>query len=195
MSNLVLPSLPGVTIDIRRAPEWQSTIQTSVSGRSLGLTAYSYPLWKYRLSYEFLRTGALAELEQIVAFFNLHRGRTDTWLFFDSDDGTVVDQQIALGDGSTTSFQLVRAIGGYIEPIFNVKQFNNVKVGGTPTGAYSNAGGGRILFAAPPASGQPITWSGQFYRRCRFDADLMETERFLNGLWKLQKLEFTTVKG
>jgi uncharacterized protein (TIGR02217 family) len=195
MSNLVFPTLPGCSIEVKRAPYWESNIQTSVSGRSIGLTAMTYPKWKYKLSYEFLRAGAQAELQQIVAFFNTHRGRTDTWLFFDEDDYQVTDQQIGLGDGSTTSFQLLHSFGSYIEPIFNVKQFDSVKVGGVATGAYSDAGGGRILFSAAPAAGQPITWSGQFYRRCRFDADTLDTEKFLYRLWKLKTLEFTTEKG
>lgn len=195
MSNLIFPTLPGASIDVKRSPSWQSTVQRSVSGRALGVTAYTYPLWKYRVSFEFLRAGAVAELEQIVGFFNKHRGRTDTWLFFDEDDYLVTGQQIGLGDGVTTSFQLVRSYGGFVEPISEPKQFDSMTVGGVETPLYSHAGGGRILFAAAPGAGQPIVWGGQFYRRCRFDQDALDTEKFLYRLWRAKSVDFTTEKG
>lgn len=366
MSNLVFPTLPGASIDVKRSPSWESNVQRSVSGRSIGITAFTYPLWKYRVSFEFLRADSVGELEEIVGFFNKHRGRTDTWLFLDEDDYLVANQQIGLGDGVTTSFQLVRSYGGFVEPITEPKQFDSVKVGGVekssaprtnifkhsteadtnngwflgtnltrigkttaPDGSntatvystgstgnafvqqlvslaanttytlsvwaklisgsapsagaliisdhdidgsgtitagertqlgwsgldgtwrrfsltftniaavsagqylctefgngaqiaiwgaqletgtlatafiptsenpvtitdFSHAGGGRILFATPPAAGLAITWSGQFYRRCRFDDDALDTEKFLYRLWRAKSVDFTTEKG
>lgn len=195
MSNLVFPSLPGLSIEVRRMPRWDSTVQTSISGRSLALTAFTYPLWQYRLSFEFLRAGAEAELQQLVGFFNQHRGRVDTWLYLDEDDHTVTAQQIGVGDGVTTSFQLLFDLGGYVEPIHNPKQFDSVTVGGVATPLYSHAGGGRILFSSPPGAGLPVAWSGEFYRRCRFEADTLDATRFLQDLWSAKSIEFMTVKG
>lgn len=194
MSNLIFPSLPGASIEIKRSPYWESTVQRSVSGRSLGITAYTYPLWKYRVGFEFLRAGSFAELEQIVGFFNKHRGRTDTWLFFDEEDYLVTSQQIGLGDGVTTAFQLVRSFGDFIEPITEPKQFNSMTVAGIETPLYAHAGGGRILFSAAPGAGQPIVWGGEFYRRCRFDDSTLDAERFLWRLWRAKTVEFTTEK-
>lgn len=219
MSNLVFPALPGVAVERSRGPVWKSSAQESISGKVRAITAYTYPRWKYKLSFEFLRAGAQAELQQIVGFFNKHRGRVDTWLFLDEDDCTATAQQIGLGDGVTTTFQLVRDYGGYIEPISDVQSITSLTVGGATMNAsldeaaaeslsldflsgiysvwqndYAYVGNGRITFATPPPAGVPVVWTGTFYRRCRFDSDALDTERFLWQLWKAKSVEFTTEK-
>lgn len=130
MSNYVFPSLPGLSIEVSRYPVWESTVQTSVSGRSLGITNQTYPRYRYKLAFEFLRSGAKQELEALVALFNRMRGRADTFLYLDEDDNSVVSQQIGIGDGSTTSFQLLRSLGGFVEPIGEAKSISAVTVGG-----------------------------------------------------------------
>lgn len=219
MSNLLFPSLPGISIERPRAPVWKSTVQESVSGKVVAITAQTYPRWKYKLSFEFLRAGAHAELQQIVGLFNQMRGRVDTFLFMDEDDCTATAQQIGLGDGVTTTFQLVRAFGGFIEPVGNIQAITSLTVGGVVQGQsladaidetlsldfltgtysawqndYAYVGNGRITFTTPPPAGAPILWSGTFYWRCRFDLDLLDTERFLWQLWKAKSVEFTTEK-
>lgn len=195
MSNYIFPSLPGISIERTRSPVWSSTVQETISGRTMGLTCQTYPRWKYKLSFEVLRSGALQELEAIVGLFNKVRGRTDTFLFQDEDDAAINGQQIGVGDGVTSTFQLVRSFGDFIEPISDVNTITAVTVGGTPVSTYSYVGAGRISFLTPPASGLAVAWSGSFYRRCRFDTDELSADRFLWQLWRARSVEFTTVKA
>lgn len=220
MSNLVFPLLPGVSIERSRTPIWDSTVQKTAAGRLLGLTCQTYPRWKYKLSFEFLRSGAYQELEAIVGLFNQMRGRADTFLFYDEDDNTTVSQQIGVGDGATTSFQLLRNLGGFVEPVDEAQTIASLTVGGATMNAsldecaaeslsldftsdsysvwandYAYVGGGRVLFNTPPAAGQAIAWSGTYYHRCRFDSDEIGFDRFLWKLWKAKTVEFTTEKG
>lgn len=220
MSNLIFPTLPGVSIEVGKTPIWKSTVHESVSGCQVSASSMTYPRWRYRLSYEVLRSGAQAELQQLVGFFNRHRGRADTWLFFDDEDCVATDQQFGVGDGVTTDFYLVRGFGGFIEPVTDIKTISSVTAGGVPmhdlleeaadeslsldflTGTYqvwqadyAYAGGGRVQFATAPAAGVPLRWSGEFYRRCRFVEDELDVERFLYRLWKAKTVEFETHKG
>lgn len=200
MSNLVFPALPGLKWSSFRTPMWSNTVKTTDSGREFARSAWSSPRWSYRLQYEFLRADALGELQQLVGFFNTHRGDFDTWLFLDVDDSTALDQQIGVGDGVTTQFQLLRGYGGYVEPVY--EPFTSgagtpvVKVGGVLQVAgtdYTLGANGLVTFAAAPASGA-ITWSGSFYWRCRFKQSQIEFEQFMRQLWSARAVEFITRK-
>lgn len=220
MSNLVFPSLPGISIEMSRTPIWKSIVHESVSGCSVSASSMTYPKWKYRLQFEVLLAGAEKHLQQLVGFFNRHGGRADTWLFFDEEDCTATNQQFGVGDGVTTAFYLAREMGGFVEPVTDIKQIDQMWVGATPVydsvdGAvdatlsldflaqqysvwendYAYAGNGRVQFTTAPPLGQPLIWSGQFYRRCRFDRDELDAERFLYELWRAKSIEFTTDKG
>lgn len=220
MSNLVFPTLPGVSIEMFKSPIWKSIVHESVSGCVVTATAMTYPKWRYRLHFDVLRAGAEVELQQLVGFFNRHGGRADSWLFFDEEDCTATAQQFGVGDGVTTSFYLARTLGGFVEPVTDIKQIDSLTVGGAvmspsldgatdeslaldfTAGTYSiwqndytYSGNGRIQFTTAPAAGVPLVWSGQFYRRCRFTQDELNTERFLFQLWNARSVEFETHKG
>lgn len=193
MSNLLFPNLPGINIERVRSPYWDSKVQRSVSGKALGFTAYTYPLWKYKLKFEVLRSNSLAELQQIVGLFNRVYGRTDTFLFLDEDDYSATDQTIGIGDGVTKAFRLTRTYGEFIEPLAKAAHVDNVKVAGSPVTGFTESDGMLSLLSAPEV-GQEIKWSGTFYFRCRFNADTIDFDRFLWQLWKAGNVEFTTEK-
>jgi len=120
MSNLLYPVLPGLTWSKFRTPMWNTTLKSSDSGRDFSRTTWTSPRWVYRLQYSVLRAGAQQELQTLAAFFNRHAGDHDTWLFDDPDDNTATAEQIGLGDSVTTTFQLVRSMAGYLEPVYEL---------------------------------------------------------------------------
>lgn len=197
MSDAVFPILPGLKWGIKRAPIWKTLMQESVSGKELSVSLMSYPLRRYSLSYEFLRAGAEAELQQLEGFFNARRGRHDTFLYSDPDDSTVVDQSFGSGNGSQTVFFLARTRGGYAEPVQALNGVPVIKVAGvtkaTPAD-YTISATGMVTFAVAPAVAADLTWSGSYYWRCRFLRDETEFDQFLQDLWSLQRIEFRTVK-
>lgn len=201
MSNAVLPTFPGLAWNVARKPQWSTVTKTSVSGREFRAAQYSYPIWRYKLTYEVLRaSGALPEMQQLAAFFNARGGSWDTWLYSDPDDCAVTAQQFGMGDGLTKNFQLVRAFGGFTEPVFDVdttQGLAQIYVAGALKAKdvdYVLSQSGMVVFVVPPANGAAITWSGRFYWRCRFLQDQLEFNQFLKQLWDLKTLEFTTVK-
>ncbi|MDP3124609.1 MAG: DUF2460 domain-containing protein [Thiobacillus sp.] len=53
---------------------------------------------------------------------------------------------------------------------------------------------GMVTFAVTPSAGAALTWSGNYYWRCKFLQDLAEFDQFMKNLWQLGRLEFRTVK-
>jgi len=118
MSNQTYPVLPGLDFGTVRTPVWKTEILTAASDRETRGTYVTYPRWKFTLKYEFLRgAAAYAELQTLVGFFNQMGGSFDNFLFRDPSDYTVSAQAIGLGDGSNKDFRLVRARGGFVEPV------------------------------------------------------------------------------
>jgi hypothetical protein len=116
-TNDLYPTLPGLKFGTVRSPVWKTKILTTASDREQRGQFVSYPRWKFALSYEFLRGASWDEFGSLVGFFNDHGGSADTWLFRDPTGYEVVNQACGIGDGSNAEFRLVRAFGGFVEPI------------------------------------------------------------------------------
>lgn len=198
MSNAVYPSLPGLDWPVGRAVLAPPVdIRTTPAQREYRTRSALLPRYQYRLGYEFMRSGRLgAEMATLVGFYSAHGGPFDSWLFSDPDDNTATNAPIGVGDGVTRVFQALRAFGGFSE---GVDAFNGtpvVRANGTATTAFTvSAGSGRITFNTAPAAGVVLTWTGGFYRRCRFTGERMAPEKFLADLWRISGVEFISVKA
>lgn len=115
MLNFVFPlSLPGVKINVRRAPQFDTIVQQGASGSELRAAQRSRPIWKYSLEPEFLRsaaqpTGAYKELESVLALVGGALGKFDSFLLSDPEDSVATMMGFGIGDGATTAFPLQRS--------------------------------------------------------------------------------------
>lgn len=177
---------------------WSTNIQKSASGREIRSAYYTYPQWKFSLSFEVLRTKAsINELEKLAGFFNERRGSFDSFLYEDPTDNKVTDQLIGNVVQGVTRYQLVRNYGGFTEPVLAVKGVPTVKVGGvalTHGRDFSIDNNGVLVLDTPQTPGRPITWTGGFYFRVRFTSDTVDFENFIGHLWNAKKIEFTSLK-
>jgi uncharacterized protein (TIGR02217 family) len=143
MSSAVLPTLAGLGFSVKRIPVWSTRIQTAISGKKTRIADWSYPVYQWELTYDFLRQAGTAqqvttyngstysEFATLAGFFNQRQGQFDSFLYLDPDDNTsATDQSLGVGDGATTLFQLVRVFGGYAEPVLAPNVVTNVKVNG-----------------------------------------------------------------
>ncbi len=216
MSNAIFPTLQGLKIDISRAPEFVTKIQTATSGREGRASFTATPKWKYKLQFEFLRQGQLdgathSELHTLMGFFMQRRGSFDSFLYQDQDDYSCDNQLIGVGDGVTTSFQVVRTLGGFTEPVCNVQSIvvsssmwtagggsmwtsgsNPMWLGG---GGYTLSQNGMLTFATAPAVGVNVYWSGTYYYRARFADDSLSFDQFLRRFWEAKTVEFVASLG
>ena len=196
MSNAVYPTLPGLAWSSRRTPLWRTTVQTTPSGREWRTSPMSSPRYRYTLTYEFLRsTAAYPHLQTLLGFFNSRRGGYDSFLFSDPDDRTVTAQAFGTGDGVSTQWQLVRTLGGFVEPVYALDGAANIyRDGALVASGVTVSADGAVTFASAPAAGVVLTWTGAYYWRCRFEDDELEFEQFLAKLWKTGQVMLLTVK-
>ena len=197
MSNAVFPILPGLAWDVVKRPTFSSIVQRAASGREVRAALWSYPIWVWKLTYDLLRDDATNELRTLMGFFLARQGSFDSFLYSDPSDNSVTAQSIGAGTGALKTFQLVRALGGFVEPVFDVNGTPTIKVNGvtqTTPAQYSINSTGLVTFVTAPASGATITADFSYYFRCRFKEDMAEFTNFASKLWAARTIEFTSVK-
>jgi len=209
MSSQIFPSLTGLGWDIERVPMWDNIVQESQSGKETRLSNYTYPRWQWTLQFSALRQGtvhgvAYTEFQQLAGFYNARQGRFDSFLYTDTDDASVTAQALGVGDGTTASFQLVRAWGGFVEPVLAPNVVSKVYVNGVDAGganwsvtSWGNASPGVITFAPGhiPTAGQVITADFTYYWPCRFLDDNMAFNKFISNMYEGKKVSFISLKN
>lgn len=199
MSNEVYPALPGLAFGVRRnviAPP--VTIKTTPSQREYRARDATLPRYRYTIVYEFLRSDAtFAELQAIVGFFNRHGGSFDDFRFTDPDDNAVTANAFGVGNGSNKVFQILRTFGNFSEPVRDLNGAPLIYVNGalrTLGTHYSISATGLVTFVTAPGAGQPVTWTGSFYRRVRFARDEAEFTKFMQDLWDAKQVELLSTQ-
>jgi hypothetical protein len=195
----VFPALPGIAYPLPRRTIWNSNVAESVSGKRIGTTLRTYPTYGFEVSFAdtgFLRSGpAYLEWQQLAGFINKMAGRYGLFLYSYPDDSIATQQPLAFGDGSSTTFQLVRTLGGFTEPIMCPQiPLTTVRVNGVATTAYTLDNYGKLTFNVAPAGGAAIDWTGRFYWPCRFDQDTTDFSNIMLNLYELKSLRFSSEK-
>ncbi len=199
MSNAIFPTLVGLGWSVKRVPMWKTRVQEAISGKETRIADWSFPRWKWELAYDFLRGDAgHAEFQSLAGFFNQRQGVFDSFLYQDADDNGATAQLLSSGDGATRSFQLVRSLGGFIEPIIAPNAVNNIYLAGvaqSPSAYTVDSASGIVTFVTAPAAAVAVTADFTFYFRCRFVDDSMDFEKFMNQLWRAKKLALISLKS
>jgi uncharacterized protein (TIGR02217 family) len=196
MSILLFPSL-SPAIPIKRTIVGSVTKQQAISGARLYFPQWTYPQYRYELSFELLRSyGSFTEWQQMQGFLGQQFSSAEVFNYNDPDDGSVTNQLTGEGDGTTASFQLVRTLGGSAEPVFSVYGTPSVSVDGTPVSSsyWSISNYGVLTFAGGhiPAATKLITWTGTYYWYCRLDNDEYTFSKFASGFRSMDSLMFST---
>jgi uncharacterized protein (TIGR02217 family) len=200
MSDILLPSMPGLMWSPKKAPEFNTSVQRSVNLSELRASYAATPVWHFTQGYEVLRQyaplsgAAYTELEDLCGFFLARYGRFDSWLFADPYDSVALLEPFGVGDGVTTVFQLARKLGPFYEAVTNIAASPAIYKGGvlqTLTTNYTiDATTKRVTFTAAPGNGVVVAWSGTYYFRCRFKYDATEFENFMRDLYSARQFEF-----
>lgn len=190
--------LPGLTIEVTKAPRFRTRISEAASGRETRYPQAEYPRWDFELSYDYLedRTGADSSLKTILGFFLARQGSFDSWLFKDPDDYLVEGGVCGEADGVTTEFPMCRSIGEFNERVGQVDNANDITVyvDGVEVDPadYTILLPNSLVFNSAPATGA-ITADFQFFFACRFLEDQMDFEKFADKLWNLQQVQFRSI--
>lgn len=206
----LFPTLAGVSYPVKKAPLWSTKRHQSTNGRVTTFGRFIYPMYRYELVYEFLRGGIINqvdapddEYQQLLAFFNSQHGGAEMFLFHDPDDDHIppdVPVIFGTGDGVLTKFQLVRPIVNveysWSDPVFSPSTWfiyigGVLQVEGTD---YTITTSGLVTFATAPAAAASLTWYGTYLWPCLFDEDSQDFEKFMQNLYELKSIKFTTQK-
>lgn len=198
----IFPFLKGQDFLQLKTPLWSTKVDTAVNGTERRRALWSYPVWKFKVQHQFLRADATTqELQRLFNFFNMKGGSYQGFFFYDRADNTVTNQQIGVGNGSATQFQLTRTITfgttTFTEPVRGVSGTPTLTVGGaakTYGTDYTIGALGVVTFTTAPGSGQAIVWSGNFFFLCRFGDDEIDASQMMNNLWSGSGLSFQTFK-
>ena len=138
------------------------------------------------------------QMEQLRDFFYARRGMAHSFNYFDHADHQILNQNIGVGDGVKTQFQIIKSYidhGAfqYDRPISKIEPNSDepILVGGVPrvkgTHYTLNNDTGVVTFNAAPALGLTINLpSAIFYVHCRFDIDHFDP---VHEFWLYQSWE------
>lgn len=217
MSNLLFPKIRGLAWSIAKTPTFSTEIQESLAGREVRVQNFQNPIWEFTLSYEYLLNDPRSRdengqtpLETLVGFFLARGGQFDDFLLNESDltgrleDSVYSGQPIGIGDGSATSFQLVRNIGGFLEAVQNpMNQTAMVYVNGAAKtqGADYTIANGLVTFSAAPAAGASVTADFIMLHRVRFHSgssrsgkEGIEFNNFYFNLYECREVQLISVR-
>lgn len=193
----VFPPLGGETYPKKLTINWSSVKQDALSGRRSRFSLFTYPTHSYELPFSYLRSDSNAEWQTLAGFINSVNGPVQLFGYADPDDNLAVNQEFAVGDGTTLGpFQLVRSLGGFVEPVFLLNGNPTIKVAGTLTTNWTVDAYGRVTFTSgnAPGSAAAVTWSGEYYIPCRFDEDSTDYNKFLAKIFENKALKFSSEK-
>jgi uncharacterized protein (TIGR02217 family) len=182
-----------VALGGRGGPERRTDIVTLGSNREARNARWAHSRRRYEAGYG---VKSLAQLAQIVDFFEERRGRLHGFRWRDRADHssspsggapTPLDQNLGVGDGATASFQLVKIYGAsfapYTRPIAKpVGASLRVAVGGSEKSRGADFevddATGVVTFAlsAVPAIGAQVSAGFLFDVPARFDTDFLEID-------------------
>lgn len=214
MSTQVFPTLIGLQWKRIRTPNFENIDQEAVSGLETRIALRPYPKYQWKMDYSYLGSGGLngvsnTDYQTMAGFYNARLASYDSFLLTEPDDSAVTGQQIAIGDGATLTFQLLRTFGGFSEPVLAPNSVTAVYVDGTPvsgsfwsvsnwSAAASNGGTGNpgvLTFSAghAPTSGKAITVDMTYYWPVKFEADKIDFSNEFNKVWALSGLTLKQV--
>lgn len=204
--------LPGLTYNAKWSPAFfNADSAITATGAEIDVGVAQYPLHTFELVYEMLRDGigwgnghALPTLEfkTMMGFHGMAAGTLGRFLFKNVDDYQVFQDQVGVGDGTTTTFTLTRTFGanGYSwsEPVGMVDTSSpfNVYLGGSSTALdpslytlnTANPVANTVTFKTAPAPGQTINVDMSYFYYCKLSQNSNTFEKFMERLWMLNKV-------
>lgn len=176
---------PEVEVGMQGGPTFYNVIQEAISGQEQRVRVWAKCRGKWDVGYPILDAeDTSGTFREVLALFRAHFGSLHPFPFKDWADYQLTNETIGTGDGSDTTFQIIKTydpsqliLGSpgartYVREIYLPRSGLVVKVNGvTQTLAtdYTIGSTGIITFTSPPTNGHAITVTGEFDVPVRFD--------------------------
>ena len=213
----IFPNLPE-SFPIKVSIVMDTIIGTSKSLREVRVAQQQLPLWDIEIPFQELRDETqnqipyqpfvyptvYQEFEELVQIWLSMYGKTGVFGFNCPWDNSRLNQQIAVGDGITYSFTIVRSWGtgptATLLPIGLIGEVLSVQVNSiTAPSTHYTVDRNKLIFVDdlgntyPPGDGDAITMTFTFYYLCRFTEDEQDFEEFSKNRWTVPSLKFRAV--
>ncbi len=183
-------------------PEWRVDVVALASGEEIRNAPWRASRRRWDVGSAVMRLDALAT---VLGFFEARGGRRYGFRFRDPFDHTSAslgnsvsptDQLIGQGDGTTQTFQLVKAYGVH-RRVITKPVHDSVRAGvdGVEQSVTVDPVTGRISFANPPPPGAAIMAGFLFDCAVRFDTDRLELSRETFGAGRVLNLALIELTG
>lgn len=219
---MTLPVYPGRHLlrGLAYSSKWDSTFftqgATAASGADTDVLIAATPLHDFDLTYKFLRDGpawgdvlSALEFRTMKGFHLAMAGTAGRFLYKNPDDYQVFRQTLGTGDGTTTTFTLVRTFGanGFFgtEPVGQINTDEPVNVyldaslsavlPSLYTISTANPVANTITFATAPTAGQVVSIDMTYFYYCKLAANSNAFEKFMNRLWALGKVQLHSCRA
>lgn len=183
MSNEIFPSLPGIAAERDLAIEFDNIVERASSGRRYAMGKRLYPVYRWTLTYNFLRQRmGLTEMTQLGGFFLRRRGNLQSFLFRDREWNAVASpQDIGIADGVTRTYRLLYDRGGFLDRVDHALLPVVTANGSVVSGVTHDAGW--VTLPTAPALGTTLRWTGQYLFRVAFADAELTLSQFLKDLY------------
>lgn len=181
-------------------PSYSTTVITDGSGAEQRNANWAQPLGQWSLGNKNIDQ---AELNYLVAFHQARKGAWEGFRLRDWADYQGLGQSIGIGDGSTTTYQLIKTyrIGAFAtsRPIHKpVVGTVSVRVNGVISGGVVDHAAGLVTLSTAPAVGAVITADYEFDVPVRFVEDQI-SYRYLaragdDAIFELDQLTCTEIR-
>lgn len=210
MSDLLFPTLRGLSYPIQKIPHWKTLQTQSVSGVKKFVSLYTYPYYEFKLTFNYLgdEDSQNDDIHTLAGFYNKMGGAGQDFLFADPlfENNTVTMQEFYVKGQSSdwSSPHLMRSYGGFMEPVFGIIEApvvyyqeagSSTPIELTPDYDYFYDSTGSIYVVDGLQDGDKLLWSGKWYYRCHFAEDVAELEQIFYGGWALEELTLESVKA
>ena len=196
------PTLAGQGWSVHKKPTFATIVASHVSGREVRDALYENPIWEFELTFDGLDSASsypglgANSLQALMGLFLSCRGQFSTFLYTDPTDNGVTAGGIAAGDGATTTFTFGRFLGSFFEPVGWVTSVANVYLNGVnQASGWSLTTPNSLVFVTPPGDTVEITATFAYSFQCRFDADDLDFEEFMQNLWSAKSVKFRSVRA
>lgn len=198
----LFPALPGLGYSNYKRPTWSTTVSAHVSGDEVRAANMAYPWYEFELAIpDYLPDSddPASDLKTLMGFYLRCQGQFGAFRYIDPSDNAISGQELGKGDGQTVSFPVLRALGGWTEPVGYVEAMTKVTVGGVDQAAGwavtdSRTGHNLLTFSVAPAAGAIVTADFSFSFLCRFTEDQQEFEQQMKNYWLNKSIKFKSVK-
>jgi uncharacterized protein (TIGR02217 family) len=181
---------PDISYGASGGPGYSTTVVTTVSGHERRNANWAQARGRWNVAHGLKKREQVAAL---IAFFRARKGRAYGFRFKDWTDYQAFAQLLGVGNGTTTTFQLVKRYSSGV--VVEVRTITK-PVAGTvrvyrdgveaESGWSVNTTTGLVTFTNAPAPGVQVTADFEFDVPVRFDSDQMDitVETYQLGSWQ-----------